>query len=227
MAREERKSTESQAPAKPKKKWLLIVVGAVVAAMAIGGGAWYFSKVKKPAGQEVKPTENSTQPIFVPLDSFTVNLQREQGDQVLQVGLTLKIYNQDLNEKIKNAMPEIRSNLLLLLSSKRASELISVEGKKKLVGEIITLVNGILGIAAPRAQPAAVAPAEIDTTASAGAPTPAAPASAPGQEGTVPQSATTAPTTAATTAPTPAPSPPEANSRAGVTDVLFTAFIIQ
>ncbi len=227
MAREEKKSTESQAPAKPKKKWLLIVVGAVVAAMAIGGGAWYFSKVKKPAGQEVKPTENSTQPIFVPLDSFTVNLQREQGDQVLQVGLTLKIYNQDLNEKIKNAMPEIRSNLLLLLSSKRASELISVEGKKKLVGEIITLVNGILGIAAPRAQPAAVAPAEIDTTASAGAPTPAAPASAPGQEGTVPQSATTAPTTAATTAPTPAPSPPEANSRAGVTDVLFTAFIIQ
>ncbi len=219
MAREEKKSTESQAPAKPKKKLMLIVVGAVVAALAIGGGAWYFLKVKKPAGQEAKPIENSTQPIFVPLDSFTVNLQREQGDQVLQVGLTLKLYNQDLNEKIKNAMPEIRSSLLLLLSSKRASELISVEGKKKLVVEIITLVNGILGIAASRAQPAAVASAEIATTTSPGAPTPGAPASAPSPEGTVPQ--------AATTAPTPAPSPPEASSRDGVTDVLFTSFIIQ
>jgi flagellar FliL protein len=222
MAKEDKKATESAAP-KPKKKLVFLVTGVLLALVAGGGAAWYFMKGGKHEGAEQKASVNlSAQPIFVSLDPFTVNLQREQGDQVLQVGLSLKFYNQDLGDKIKNAMPEIRSNLLLLLSSKHASELLTVEGKKKLASEIIVAVNSILGFSVPKPKPAAppavaaaapVQPAAVQpaNAASNGAPaqTPdsgAAPAAA-GQAAGVDDAAS--------------------QNRDGVVDVLFTSFIIQ
>jgi flagellar FliL protein len=214
MAREDKKTAAEPPAAKPKKKLLLIVAAAVVASALAGGGAWYFMK-GKPAGEEEKSNKTvSTVPIFVPLDPFTVNLQREQGDQVLQVGVSLKIYNPDLPEKVKAAMPEIRSSLLLLLSSKHASELVSVAGKKTLANEIILAVDNILGIAPPAPKPAPAAPA------------PAAPAPAPEGDAAAAAAAPPPATTAdAPAAPVPAAAAPE--PREGIVGVLFTSFIIQ
>ncbi|MDE1942430.1 MAG: flagellar basal body-associated protein FliL [Betaproteobacteria bacterium] len=238
MAKEDKKAPEA-AP-KPKKKMLLLVVAALLVLGLGGGGAWYFLKGNKHGAAEQKPAANlSAQPIFVPLDTFTVNLQHEQGDQVLQVGLSLKLYNQDLNDKIKNAMPEIRSNLLLLLSSKHASELITVAGKKKLAREIIVSVNSILGIHTVMAHPkvevaSAPAPAGGPATPAADAaaqPAPAAPQAAATPEGTA--AAPAAAGTAVAAAPTPAPAPAVpaqadiVENRDGIVDVLFTSFIIQ
>ena len=214
MAREDKKTAAEPPAAKPKKKLLLIVAAAVIASALAGGGAWYFMK-GKPAGEEEKSNKTvSTVPIFVPLDPFTVNLQREQGDQVLQVGVSLKIYNPDLPEKVKAAMPEIRSSLLLLLSSKHASELVSVAGKKTLANEIILAVDNILGIAPPAPKPAPAAPA------------PAAPAPAPEGDAAAAAAAPPPATTAdAPAAPVPAAAAPE--PREGIVGVLFTSFIIQ
>ncbi len=217
MAREDK--TPSEAPAaNPKKKLLLIIVAAVIALALAGGAAWYFMK-GKPAGEEQKSSATlSATPIFIPLDSFTVNLQREQGDQVLQVGLSLKIYNADLPEKIKAAMPEIRSNLLLLLSSKHASELVSVQGKKKLANEIIMAVDTILGIPQP-----ALVPAPAVNTAAA---TPAPVAPTPAGDNAAAADGAVAP--AAGPAPETVPEPkPSTEPREGIVGVLFTSFIIQ
>ncbi|MDE1990722.1 MAG: flagellar basal body-associated FliL family protein, partial [Betaproteobacteria bacterium] len=185
----------------------------------------------------------SAQPIFVPLDPFTVNLQREQGDQVLQVGLSLKFYNQDLSEKLKNAMPEIRSSLLLLLSSKYASELLTVDGKKKLAGEIIVAVNTILGIPTAVQHPkteAAKAPvaAPAATTPPAAGDAATQPSQAPAQDTAAPAGAAGAPAEPGTAvaAQTPASAPAaqgtsaedaSEKNRDGIADVLFTSFIIQ
>ena len=232
MAKEDKKTTESAAP-KPKKKLVFLVTGVLLALVAGGGAAWYFMKGGKHEGAEQKASVNlSAQPIFVSLDPFTVNLQREQGDQVLQVGLSLKFFNQDLGDKIKNAMPEIRSNLLLLLSSKHASELLTVEGKKKLASEIIVAVNSILGISVPKSKPAA--PPAV---------APAAPAADAAQAATPAQSAAVQPANAAGNG-EPAQTPDSgaapaaagqaggaddaaSQNRDGVVDVLFTSFIIQ
>ena len=233
MAREDKKTAAEPPAAKPKKKLLLIVAAAVIASALAGGGAWYFMK-GKPAGEEEKSNKTvSTVPIFVPLDPFTVNLQREQGDQVLQVGLSLKIYNADLPEKVKAAMPEIRSSLLLLLSSKHASELVSVAGKKELANEIIVAVDTILGIAPPAPKPAIVASPSVAAPA---APAPAAPASVPAGDAAAPPAtiaeATAAPAQGAAEATAPAAAAsaetkPAAEPREGIVGVLFTSFIIQ
>ncbi len=206
MAKEDKEKDKKTAEVKTKPKKKLVVVGLVVSALLLagGGGAWYVLKDKKSAEDKKTAELDALQAIFTPLDPFTVNLQREEGDQVLQVGLSLKYYNKDLDDKIKNAMPEIRSSLLLLLSSKRASELVSVTGKKKLANEIISSINTILGVqrktapkaSAPEAAPgngqavanAAVAPANAEPPAPTAAPSPAAD-NAPPSNGAAPSAA--------------------------------------
>ena len=76
------------------------------------------------------------------IDPFTVNLTPgEGGDQYLQVALTLQVADQAQVDRLKLYMPQVRSRILLLLSSKKASEISSVEGKKKLSAEIIAQIN--------------------------------------------------------------------------------------
>lgn len=193
---------EAAAAPPPKSKKLLIFSIVFLLLAVLGGAGWYFTQGDSAAGEPAADNKEEAvvEAKFVPLgDNFTVNLQREEGDQYLQVGITLKILQPELEEKIKVAMPEIRSKLLFLLSGKFPSELQSAEGKKKLVAEIIVEVDGALGIAAPVDE--SIAPeAAPDETAASGA------------------------ASAAAATPQPAPAVPKTT---GVVDVLFTSFIIQ
>jgi flagellar FliL protein len=47
-------------------------------------------------------------------------------------------------EQIKAYTPKIRNNVMLLLSTKKASELLTKEGKEKLAGEIRDQMNQVL-----------------------------------------------------------------------------------
>lgn len=194
---------EAPAAAPPKNKMMLIIIVVLVLVIIGGGAAWFFTRNHAPAGEhaEAAKVEPVHEAKFVPLgDNFTVNLQREDGDRYLQAGITLKVLQPELEEKIKAAMPEIRSKLLFLLSSKSPAELQTAEGKKKLVSEIIAEVDPLLG--------------------AAGAAHGAAPAAAPAHEGGHAE--------AGASAPAAAPAVPAAASKTtGVVDVLFTSFIIQ
>jgi flagellar FliL protein len=137
-------------PEKCDRRHRLLLVGIA------GGAGWFFSKGSAPAAGHEEAAK-ADQPVheakFVALgENFTVNLQREEGDQYLQAGITLKILQPELEEKIKAQMPEIRSKLLFLLSAKKPSELQTVEGKRKLIAEIIAEVDGLLGLGAPAAR---------------------------------------------------------------------------
>ncbi|MFA7400066.1 MAG: flagellar basal body-associated FliL family protein [Sideroxydans sp.] len=209
---------EGAAPPK-SKKMLFIIIGVVVLALA-GGAGWYFTKGHAPEGEhaeEVK-VEPVHEPKYITLgENFTVNLLHEDGDQYLQAGITLKIVDPALEEKIKARMPEIKSKLLFLLANKLPSELQTAAGKQKLVSDIIAETDAVLGLgAAPvHAAPAADAHAAPATAAhaapvadahAASAAHAAAPVAAPAASGVV------------------APLPPKTT---GIVDVLFTAFIIQ
>lgn len=160
------------APVKSKKRLIIIIV--LLLLIAGGGAGWYFTQNHTPEeglknAKKVK-TAPVLQPKYIPIDEkFTVNLQQEEGDRYLQVGITLKIFDAKLEEAIKTAMPEIRSKLLLLLSSKMPSELVSVTGKQILVQQMIAEIDRILGMPA---MPAPVAASAVGATAAA---TPAPP----------------------------------------------------
>jgi len=128
---------EAAPTAAPKKngKSLLIII-LVVVALALGGaGAWFFMSTGDGDGDENYPVSTEP-PVFLPLDQFTVNLQPEDNQQFLQVSMTLKVAEQAVVDAIAAQLPEVRSRVLLLLSSKKASELLSLEGKTKLATEI-------------------------------------------------------------------------------------------
>lgn len=190
------------APAK-NNKLLIIIIAVLVLVIAGGAAGWYFTRSHEPAGEHAaaKP-EPALEPKYVPLgERFTVNLQREEGDQYLQVGITLKVMQPEMEEKIKARLPEIRSKLLLLLATKLPSELQTPQGKQKLIGEIMAETDAVLGIPP--------APSHVAVM-------PAVPASAAaGEHGEAAHAA----------APTAAMAPPVKTT--GVVDVLFTDFIIQ
>lgn len=120
---------------------LFIIIGLVLV-LVIGGGAAAFmlmgSKSKKASDDHVEEKAVSKVPVFVVVEPFVVNLMSEtSGDQFLQIAMTLQVPNQETADAIKLFMPQVRSRLLMVLSSKKASELLSNDGKKALTEEII------------------------------------------------------------------------------------------
>lgn len=194
---------EAAAPKNNKKLVIVSLIAAVVLIVVGGALAWLLTR-DQGSHEDTPKAAASREPKFIPLEAFTVNLQREEADQYLQINITLKVMEPELEDKIKAVLPEIRSKLNLLLSSKRPSELATIDGKKKLAVDIATETNNVLGIhnaAAPAAAPAGSAVAATET---------------PGAESAV------------TPEPVAEVQPAVAGAeKKGVVDVLFTSFIIQ
>src|SRR5688500_12654887 len=135
-------AAEAEAPKKKGKK-LILIAGVLVLALGGGGaGAWYFMR---PADGADKAAEQEKPSQFLPLESFTVNLVPADGaPQYLQAGLTLKLKHDVKADAIKDRMPEIRNRILLILSGKKASELLPVAGKQQLATELSATVREIV-----------------------------------------------------------------------------------
>lgn len=217
--------------AKSKRKKLVAAVAGVLVLGIAAGAGWYFTKGGH--GETAKKTTSAKldQSKFIPLETFTVNLQRDgEGDQFLQIGITLEIDDPALEEKIKQAMPKIRSRILMLLSGKRASELVPVGGKKQLAQEVLLEANTALGFKPAKAKGAAAQGiqgaasgvmasehAASGVTANAGA------ASAPANV----EAATEQGQAAGAAQETEQEASKETEEARGILGVLFTSFIIQ
>ncbi len=139
---------EEVVPVKKSRKKPILFVSIGLLLLGVGGmGIWYFMDQSKDAPAPVEGTEqvkkeDAKPPVFIVLDPFTVNLQADgAGEQFLQISFTVQVADEKQVDLIKLYMPQIRSRLLMLLSSKKASELISVEGKKKLSEDIVAQIK--------------------------------------------------------------------------------------
>jgi flagellar FliL protein len=151
--------------ANKSKKMLVMVIGLVVVFVLGGAGAFLFLQKKKahdengdddyeaPPAAAVKKmhVDKSQPPTFVPLEPFTVNLQPDNSgnEQYLQLVLNFRAANVKLGEEIKSYMPELRHHILMLLSSKKASEISSVDGRESLANQICIEANKVLGYEPP------------------------------------------------------------------------------
>ncbi|HEY4296854.1 MAG TPA: flagellar basal body-associated protein FliL [Paraburkholderia sp.] len=136
---------QQAAPASPGplKRIILIAVIAIVAAGAAGAGVWFFMSRHAPAhtSAEAAPPPPAV-PLFFPLESMTVNLQSDDGQQhFLRIGLTLKLGDPATAQQLTDHMPEVRSHILLALSNKHPDDLAPLEGKRALAGELKTLIE--------------------------------------------------------------------------------------
>ena len=140
MALDPALAIEDIAPGKSNKKLLIVFI--LLLLIAAGAGAAYYFTHQQPEPKVVKE-EAPKAPIFLTLDTFTVNLQpdAENQNQYLQVDISLKVDELAESDLIKLHMPQVRDRLLLLLSSKKGAEISSIEGKKTLGNEIIAQLN--------------------------------------------------------------------------------------
>ncbi|HQO15559.1 MAG TPA: flagellar basal body-associated protein FliL, partial [Methylotenera sp.] len=67
------KPEAAEAAPKSKKK-LIIIIAAVLLLAGGGGAAWFFTQSKADHKKEVKHEEVEKAPVFVTLETFTVNL---------------------------------------------------------------------------------------------------------------------------------------------------------
>ncbi len=159
MAKDAKPVEEGAEAPKKKSKKLLIIILAVVLLLVLGGGGAAYLLLKKgdhgddgdeeAAEETVKSKKDKKKdphalPVFVNLDTFTVNLVPETGDQYLQVILSLELESADSEALLKAQMPKIRNNLTLLLSSKKASELLPKEGKEHLAEALKDEINAVI-----------------------------------------------------------------------------------
>ena len=161
MAKKEAPPAEAAeaAPAPSKKKKILILGVIALLILAIAGGGVLFLLKKKQASENVdeeeiaaeqkkvkKEEKKKTPPVFAKLDTFTVNLAQEKdnGDQYLQVAISLELEDAIADANLKASMPKVRDNIIRLLASKKAGELATTEGKDHLALSLKNALNRML-----------------------------------------------------------------------------------
>jgi flagellar FliL protein len=134
---------KGDAPSASKKKMMVMIIAGLLILGLAGGTAYFMTRPSKDKPEaEHKKKEVSAEPAFVKIDSFTVNLQPENGaEQYLQIEFQLQVGDLLEVDVFKKNMPKARSRLLLLLSGKRASEINTVDGKRALATEIIAVMK--------------------------------------------------------------------------------------
>ncbi|MDR0673068.1 MAG: flagellar basal body-associated FliL family protein [Zoogloeaceae bacterium] len=163
MAAKDESAPVPDAPKKGKKLLLIVVtlfvtLALVTAALAV----WLLAANRDDAegedGEDVEEVADGhagAPPIFVALDSFTVNLAHtpEDGDRYVQLSISLEVKSPDADAAIKAQMPRIRNNIILIISGKTAAELMTREDKMALAKEIKDGINHTISPAAKGKKP--------------------------------------------------------------------------
>ena len=126
-----------------KSKLPHIIIASVVVLALAGGGAWFFLKGDDSAGESDKEKAKASAieaiPVYMPIDTLTVNLKDSR--QYLQLTISLQLKNAEDSALIKLYMPQVRTRALIILSSKKPEEVISPEGKLALLEELKTITE--------------------------------------------------------------------------------------
>ncbi len=141
MAKTEAKTTDKDAaPKKRGRKWIVLAVLGVAVLGAGGGGAWWWLGRDAGTAEAAKPA-SARPPVFMNLEPFTVNLAEEDGEHYLQMSVIYQVADEKTVDTLKAYLPVIRNRILLLLSSKKPSDLATAQGKAKLVEELTVAVR--------------------------------------------------------------------------------------
>lgn len=143
-AKDEGKQTGSM------KTMLLIVVGALLLVAVTGGVTMYVMSGKSDGGdaqqalaeQEEQP---ESPPTYLALEpAMVVNFQNPGRARYLQVAVEVMARDEGALEAVKQHMPAIRNNLVMLFSSQRSDDLKTREGKEALRAQVLEEVQKIL-----------------------------------------------------------------------------------
>lgn len=121
---------------------IVAVSGGVTAALFITGAVGGTADARA-AADAAEPKEKP--PLYLSLDPpLVVNFQHQGRVSYLQVGIDVMSRDQAVLDQVKNSMPVVRNNLILLFSNQQFDTLNSREGKEKLRQEALQAVRTIV-----------------------------------------------------------------------------------
>lgn len=146
---------ENSADAGKKKSPLMLIIIVVVVLAAGGGGAFFMMGDKAgdevaaegdaEAGEEGAEGEQIAQAHYFSLDPpFIVNFSGKSRARFLQVSIEGMTRDSTVKESITKHIPQVRNNIILLLSSKTHEELNNAEGKAGLRKQVLKEVQKVL-----------------------------------------------------------------------------------
>lgn len=133
-------------------KKLIIIIAAVV---LIGGGAAAFFLLggdDQPVSEEVVEGEDVVEEklpaIYVGVpNAITANLPGAKKSRTVQVKLSFMVRSSDAKDNVRLHMPQLKNDVLMLVSQKNATELKTPEGRLKLQQEALeTVQNTMTGL---------------------------------------------------------------------------------
>lgn len=127
---------------------LLVVVIAVAAFLLLSPGDEDVEEGEADSATAKVAATAATPPVFLEIDTFTVNLLSEGGDQYLQLAVTLELAGAEVADKVRLYMPRLRNQVMLLLSGKKPADLATKEGKELLARELRDEINSVIAPAA-------------------------------------------------------------------------------
>lgn len=167
-------SEEKKSAGGGKKTLIIIVVAVVLTAVIAGAATWFLVGHKAAPGKaaakshaeapaegdahaaegEEAPAEESggheaAAPVFQPLEPIVVNLSGGT-EAVMRVAITVQLKTEKDKEKLAAFTPKIQGNLVLLFSAKTQEELLTAEGKLKLIEETKEAINKAMGAKDPK-----------------------------------------------------------------------------
>lgn len=137
MAR--KNDTTAEAGSKNSPLMMIILVLVLVLIGANTYLLWDTRNLAAASAMGAQPVEpEPTDPVFVTISPFTVNLQSDQfGPRLLYAGLTLEVPSEKVKNTLMKNMPSVRNRLLVLLSGQSAEKVAQSEGKKILAKSIM------------------------------------------------------------------------------------------
>ena len=131
------------------KKLIIIIVAAV---LLIGGGVAAFFMLgddsatvadgENPDGEVV---EEKGPAIYVGVpNAITANLPGDKRSRTVQIKMSFLVRSEEAKEHIKQHMPQLKNDVLMLVSQKDAKQLKTPEGRQKLQAEALATVQKTL-----------------------------------------------------------------------------------
>lgn len=153
---EENENENEEEGGKKKSPMLLIIIVAVLfigsalgAAMFFMGGSDEAEAVAESAEGEGAEEEEgigaSKEAFYFSLDpAFVVNFQGKSRARFLQVNIDGVTREEVIKQEVTKHLPQIRNNIVLLLSSKTYDDLITPEGKEKVRQEVLSEIQKVM-----------------------------------------------------------------------------------
>ncbi len=119
-----------------------LLIAAMLLALGAGGGAWWWFVGRPAAAANAASATNTTEkekptePLFVGLEPFTVNLQPNGRSRYLHVAISLKVTDEKVQGLLVKHLPEVRSRVLTVLANRDADALLLPAEKERLANEL-------------------------------------------------------------------------------------------